>query len=46
VLAVSAGAPLLPRKLMKIGDGAYILGLVVTSSLLAVLPISAAVLAL
>jgi len=24
VLAVSAGAPLLPRKLMKIGDGAYV----------------------
>src|SRR5277367_1160042 len=36
VLAVSAGAPLLPRKLMKIGDGAYIFSLVVTSSLLAV----------
>jgi len=37
VLAVSAGAPLLPRKLMKIGDGAYIFSLVLTSSLLAIL---------
>ena len=36
VVAVSAGAPLLPRKLMKIGDGAYIFSLVVTSSLLAI----------
>jgi predicted Na+-dependent transporter len=36
VLAVSAGAPLLPRKLLKIGDGAYIFSLVVTSSLLAI----------
>jgi bile acid:Na+ symporter, BASS family len=36
VLAVSAGAPLLPRKLMKIGDGAYVFSLVLTSSLLAV----------
>jgi bile acid:Na+ symporter, BASS family len=30
VLVVSAGAPLLPRKLIKIGDGAYIFSLVVT----------------
>jgi BASS family bile acid:Na+ symporter len=29
VLAVSAGAPLLPRKLMHIGDGRYIFSLVV-----------------
>ncbi len=36
VLAVSAGAPLLPRKLLRIGDGAYIFSLVVTSSLLAI----------
>lgn len=36
VLAVSAGAPLLPRKLLGIGDGAYIFSLVVVSSVLAV----------
>lgn len=36
VLAVSAGAPLLPRKLLGIGDGAYIFSLVVVSSGLAV----------
>ena len=36
VLAVSAGAPLLPRKLMKIGDGAYVFSLVLTSRLLAI----------
>lgn len=41
VVAVSAGAPLLPRKLMKIGDGAYIFSLVVTSSLLAILLVPA-----
>ena len=41
VLAVSAGAPLLPRKLMKIGDGAYIFSLVLTSSLLAILLVPA-----
>ena len=37
VLAVSAGAPLLPRKLLGIGDGAYIFSLVVVSSALAVI---------
>ena len=37
VLAVSAGAPLLPRKLLNIGDGAYIFSLVVTSTLLAIM---------
>ena len=37
VLAVSAGAPLLPRKLLGIGDGAYIFSLVVVSSVLAVI---------
>ncbi len=37
VLAVSAGAPLLPRKLMKIGHESYMLSLVVTSSAVAVL---------
>ena len=41
VLAVSAGAPLLPRKLMKIGDGAYIFSLALTSSLLAILLVPA-----
>jgi predicted Na+-dependent transporter len=37
VLAVSAGAPLLPRKLLGVGDGAYIFSLVVVSSVLAVI---------
>ena len=41
VLAISAGAPLLPRKLMKIGDGAYIFSLVLTSSLLAIILVPA-----
>jgi bile acid:Na+ symporter, BASS family len=41
VLAVSAGAPMLPRKLVNIGDGAYIFSLVVTSSLLAILVVPA-----
>jgi len=41
VLAVSAGAPLLPRKLLHIGDGAYIFSLVVTSSLLAIILVPA-----
>ncbi len=36
VLAVSAGAPLLPRKLLGIGDGGYIFSLVVISSVLAI----------
>lgn len=36
VLAVSAGAPLLPRKLGGFGGGAYVFSLVVTSSLLAI----------
>lgn len=36
VLAVSAGAPLLPRKLQEFGDSAYGFSLVVVSSLLAV----------
>jgi BASS family bile acid:Na+ symporter len=36
VLAVSAGAPLLPRKLSKLGSGAYVFSLVVTSSLIAI----------
>jgi BASS family bile acid:Na+ symporter len=37
VVAVSAGAPMLPRRLVNIGDGTYIFSLVVTSSLLAIL---------
>jgi BASS family bile acid:Na+ symporter len=36
VLAVSAGAPLLPRKLSKIGSGAYPFSLVVCTSVLAI----------
>lgn len=36
VLAVSGGAPLLPRKLSGFGDDAYVFSLTVTSSLLAV----------
>ncbi len=36
VLAISAGAPLLPKKLMKIGREGYVFSLVVTSSLLAI----------
>ncbi len=36
VLAISAGAPLLPRKLMHLGREGYVFSLVVTSSLLAV----------
>lgn len=39
VLAVSAGAPLLPRKLMKIGHESYMLSLVVTSSVVAVVAV-------
>jgi len=41
VLAVSAGAPLLPRKLLRIGDGAYIFSLVLLSSLLAIVVVPA-----
>lgn len=41
VLAVSAGAPLLPRKLLRIGDGAYIFSLVLVSSLLAIVVVPA-----
>lgn len=36
VLAVSAGAPLLPRKLTAVGGGAYMLSLVAVSSVVAV----------
>ncbi|MEA2094296.1 MAG: hypothetical protein U9P11_07015 [Pseudomonadota bacterium] len=41
VFAVSAGAPLLPRKLMNIGDGAYTFSLVVLSTLLAIILVPA-----
>jgi bile acid:Na+ symporter, BASS family len=41
VLAVSAGAPLLPRKLLRIGDGAYIFSLVLVSSVLAIVVVPA-----
>jgi len=36
VFAASAGAPLLPRKLLDLGSGGYVFSLVVTSSLLAI----------
>ncbi|MFO1161830.1 MAG: hypothetical protein U1E60_23540 [Reyranellaceae bacterium] len=39
VLAVSAGAPLLPRKLLGIGDGGYIFSLVSISSVLAIVAV-------
>ena len=40
VLAICAGAPLLPRKLIKVGgDPAYVLSLVVTTSLLAIVTV-------
>ena len=41
VLAVSAGAPLLPRKLLRIGDGSYIFSLVLVSSLMAIVTVPA-----
>ncbi len=41
VLAASAGAPLLPRKLLRIGDGAYIFSLVLVSSMLAIFVVPA-----
>jgi len=46
VLAVSAGAPLLPRKVSGIGDSAYIFSLVVTSSLVAIVVVPAWIAAL
>ena len=39
VLAISAGAPLLPRKLVHLGTDGYVFSLVVTSSLLAIVTI-------
>ena len=41
VLAVSAGAPLLPKKLIRLGRESYVFSLVVTSSLLAVVTVPA-----
>jgi len=41
VLAISAGAPLLPRKLMMLGREGYVFSLVVLSSLLAVVAVPA-----
>src|SRR5882672_5708656 len=41
VLAISAGAPLLPKKLTKLGRGGYVFSLLVTSSLLAILIVPA-----
>lgn len=41
VLAISAGAPLVPRKLMQFDNDAYIFSLVVTSSLLAIVTVPA-----
>jgi BASS family bile acid:Na+ symporter len=41
VIAISAGAPLLPKKLMGLDNEAYVFSLVVTSSLLAVVTVPA-----
>ena len=41
VLAISAGAPLLPKRLMALGRESYVFSLVVTSSLLAVVTVPA-----
>ena len=41
VLAVSAGAPLLPRKVLAVGDGAFGFSLVVLTSLLAIVLVPA-----
>jgi len=40
-LAIAAGAPLLPRKLVKLGREGYVFSLVVTSSLLAIVTVPA-----
>lgn len=39
VLAISAGAPLLPKKLMGLGSDEYVLSLVVTASVLAIVTV-------
>ena len=41
VLAISAGAPMLPRKLMRLGNEEYVISLVIVSSLLAILTVPA-----
>ena len=41
VLAISAGAPMLPRKLMRLGNEEYVISLVVVSSLLAIVTVPA-----
>jgi predicted Na+-dependent transporter len=41
VLAVSSGAPLLPRKLQQFGSNAYTFSLLITSSLLAIIVVPA-----
>jgi len=41
VLAVSSGAPLLPRKLQQLGSNAYTFSLLITSSLLAIVTVPA-----
>ena len=41
VLAISAGAPLLPRKLMRLGNEEYVFSLVVVSSLFAIVTVPA-----
>ena len=41
VLAISAGAPLLPRKLMGLGSDEFVLSLVVTASILAIVTVPA-----
>lgn len=41
VLAISAGAPLLPRKIMGLGSDAYVFSLVVLTSLLAIVTVPA-----
>jgi BASS family bile acid:Na+ symporter len=43
VLAIAAGAPLLPRKLLRLGHTEYVFGLVVLTSLGAVLTVPASV---
>jgi bile acid:Na+ symporter, BASS family len=39
VLAISAGAPMLPRKLLRLGNEEYVISLVVVSSLLAIVTV-------
>jgi bile acid:Na+ symporter, BASS family len=41
VLAISAGAPLLPKKLMGLGSDEFVLSLVVTASILAIVTVPA-----